>query len=152
MRASSRLRADSRLFRLNGPLSAPCGVEENPVMELMNNTLNPNLLLSAPAVRSESRSDESADPDVVTVRRACGRGEYDAARLRFLRLREPSQVRLLEDIPRSEAVRLAGGLPSYTVARLCERVPKTLRRAIVQALPEGKRHGVSVILDYRRRI
>jgi hypothetical protein len=150
------LEGRSRLFRLNGPLNAPCGVEENPVMESMNNTLNPTLLLAAPTVRSEarseSRSEESADPDVVTVRRACGRGEYDAARLRFLRLREPSQVRLLEDIPRSEAVRLAGGLPSYTVARLCERVPKTLRRAIVQALPEGKRHGVSVILDYRRRI
>jgi hypothetical protein len=127
------------------------GVEENPVMELMNNTLNPNQQVIAPAL-PESPSDESADHDVVTVRRACGRGEYDAARLRFLRLREPSQVRLLADIPRSEAVRLAGGLPSYTVARLCERVPKTLRRAIVQALPEGKRHGVSVILGYRRRI
>jgi hypothetical protein len=151
MRASSRSRIDGRRFRLNGPLSAPCGVEEYPVMELMNNTLNRLQQVTAP-VRSESRSDESADQDVVTVRRACGRGEYDAARLRFLRLREPSQVRLLEDIPRSEAVRLAGGLPSYTVARLCERVPKTLRRAIVQALPEGKRHGVSVILDYRRRI
>lgn len=120
-------------------------------MELMINTLNPTQQVTAPAA-SESRSDESAEQDAVTVRRACRRGEYEAARLRFLRLREPSQVRLLEDIPRSEAVRLAGGLPSYTVARLCERVPKTLRRAIVQALPEGKRHGVSVILDYRRRI
>ena len=151
MCASSRSRIDGRRFRLNGPLSAPYGVEEYPVTELMNNTLNRLQQVTAP-VRPESRSDESADQDVVTVRRACGRGEYDAARLRFLRLREPSQVRLLEDIPRSEAVRLAGGLPSYTVARLCERVPKTLRRAIVQALPEGKRHGVSVILDYRRRI
>ena len=125
-------------------------------MESMNNTLNrPQQVTNASVrleARSESRSDESADQDVVTVRCACGRGEYDAARLRFLRMREPSQVRLLEDIPRSEAVRLAGGLPSYTVARLCERVPKNLRRAIVQALPEGKRHGVSVILDYRRRI
>ncbi|QVL50713.1 MAG: hypothetical protein KFB96_10065 [Thiocapsa sp.] len=120
-------------------------------MELMINTLNPNEQVNAP-VASEARFDESAEQDAVTVRRACGRGEYDAARLRFLRLREPSQVRLLEDIPRSEAVRLAGGLSSYTVARLCERVPKNLRRAIVQALPEGKRHGVSVILDYRRRI
>ncbi|WP_373507412.1 hypothetical protein [Thiocapsa sp.] len=120
-------------------------------MELMKNTLNRPQQVTAP-VRPEARFDESADQDAVTVRRACGRGEYDTARLRFLRLREPSQVRLLEDIPRSEAVRLAGGLPSYTVARLCERVPKTLRRAIVQALPEGKRHGVSVILDYRRRI
>lgn len=120
-------------------------------MKLMINTLNPNEQINA-SVASESRADESAEQDAVTVRRDCGLGEYDAARLRFLRLREPSQVQLLEDIPRSEAVRLAGGLPSYTVARLCERVPKTLRRAIVQALPEGKRHGVSVILDYRRRI
>jgi hypothetical protein len=139
-------------FQAQWSSGAPGGVEENPVMELMKNTLNPTQQIAVAPVRSETRSDESADQDVVTVRRACGRGEYDAARLRFLRLREPSQVRLLEDIPRSEAVRLAGGLPSYTVARLCERVPKTLRRAIVRALPEVKRHGVSVILDYRRRI
>ncbi|WP_296809643.1 hypothetical protein [Thiocapsa sp.] len=120
-------------------------------MELMINTLNRNEQVTAP-LRSESACEASAEQDVVTVRRACGLGEYDAARLRFLRMGEPSQVRLLEDIPRSEAVRLAGGLPSYTVARLCERVPNTLRRAIVRALPEVKRHGVSVILDYRRRI
>jgi Mg/Co/Ni transporter MgtE len=93
-----------------------------------------------------------SDPEVLRVRRACDRGEFVTARLRFLRLREPSQAQVLTEIPRSEAVRLAGGLPPYTLARLFEHVPKPLSRAIVQSLPEGKRHGVSVILDYRRRL
>jgi hypothetical protein len=146
---SSRKAAVS--FRINGPLNAPCGVKEKPVMELMKSTLNDPRQVVAPAC-ADSGLDDSADQDIGTVRRACGLGDYDAARLRFLRLRESSQAQLLEDIPRSEAVRLAGGLPSYTVARLCERVPTSLSRAIVRSLPEGKRHGVSVILDYRRRI
>lgn len=120
-------------------------------MELMKKTLNRPVQVGVSAL-SDACPEEFLDQDAVTVRRACGRGDYDAARLRFLRLGEPSQARLLEDIPRPEAVRLAGGLPSYTVARLCERVPKPLGRAIVQAMPEGKRHGVSVILDYRKRI
>lgn len=120
---------------------------EHLVMELMKDTLN-----RPQEIPDDTRVDSGLDQEVVTLRRACGRGEYAVARLRFLRLRETSQVELLEHIPRAEAVRLAGGLPPYTVARLCERVPKSLGRAIVQALPEGKRHGVSVILDYRRRI
>ncbi|WP_242467414.1 magnesium transporter MgtE N-terminal domain-containing protein [Thiocapsa imhoffii] len=88
----------------------------------------------------------------MTVRLDCRQGDFARARLHFLRLREPHQLRLLEDIPRAEAVRLAGGLPPYTVARLCERVPRSLGRAIVRALPEGKRQGVNLILDYRKRI
>ncbi len=125
--------------------------EQNPVMKLMNNTLNRPVQIGASAL-SDVCPEEPFDQDAATVRRACGRGDYDAARLRFIRLGEPSQAQLLEDIPRLEAVRLAGGLPSYTVARLCERVPKALSRAIIQAMPEGKRHGVSVILDCRKRI
>jgi hypothetical protein len=136
---------------MNVPPNAPVGAEGNAVIEMMKNDSNLSQQDSA-AAQAQPRSYDSTDQDVVTVRRACDSGEYDLARLGFLRLGEPFQVRLLEDIPRSEAVRLAGGLPPYTVARLCERVPKSLGRAIVRALPDGKRLGVSVILDYRRRI
>lgn len=78
-------------------------------------------------------------------------GALGTARLRFLRLAEASQLRLLEDIPVRDAVSLAGGLPAYTLARLYERLPRKRGRAIVQALPEGKRHGILVILNHRRR-
>jgi hypothetical protein len=111
-------------------------------------------LTSSATVAEGARVGRGAESDaeVLRVRRACDRGEFVTARLRFLRLREPSQAQVLADIPRPAAVRLAGGLPPYTLARLCEQVPKPLSRAIVQALPEAKRHGVSVLLDYRRRL
>ncbi|MBK1643985.1 hypothetical protein CKO25_04805 [Thiocapsa imhoffii] len=103
-------------------------------------------------VRAPSDPAHDEDAETMTVRLDCRQGDFARARLHFLRLREPHQLRLLEDIPRAEAVRLAGGLPPYTVARLCERVPRSLGRAIVRALPEGKRQGVNLILDYRKRI
>lgn len=118
---------------------------------LMNETSDPPLSPDH-SVRFDVAHGSLHDPEAATVQLACHRGEYGMARLSFLRLRESSQLQLLESIPRGEAVRLVGGLSTYTVARLYERVPKSLGRAIVRALPESKRHGVSVILDYRRRI
>ncbi|MFP4080087.1 MAG: hypothetical protein ACLFTM_05565 [Ectothiorhodospira sp.] len=95
--------------------------------------------------------DERQDPALQTVDRAVRQGQYHTARTRFLRLAEDSQIRVLQHIPRADAVRLAGGLPTYTVARLFEQLPRPLGRAIVQSLPEGKREGVVVILNHRRR-
>ncbi|ANB01392.1 hypothetical protein [Ectothiorhodospira sp. BSL-9] len=94
--------------------------------------------------------DERQDPALQTVDRAVRQGHYQAARTRFLKLAESSQIGVLQHIPQQDAVRLAGGLPTYTVARLFERLPRHLGRAIVQSLPEGKRQGVVVILNHRR--
>ncbi|OOG23440.1 hypothetical protein B1C78_11285 [Thioalkalivibrio denitrificans] len=95
--------------------------------------------------------DAAIDMDVDTVSAAMRKGAIGTARLRFLRLAEQSQIRVLERIDTRDAVRLAGGLPTYTVARLYERLPRKLGKAIVQALPEGKRRGVVVILNHRRQ-
>lgn len=94
---------------------------------------------------------EHGDQELDAVGDAVRNGEYGTARLNFLRMAEETQIRVLERIPIKDAVRLAGGLPAYTVSRLYERLPRHLGRAIVQALPEGKRHGVVVILNHRRR-
>lgn len=102
-----------------------------------------------PAARHQASAP--ADPGVETVGTAMRNGEFGTARLRFLRLAEQSQIRVLKDIPVKDAARLAGGLPTYTVARLYERLPRDVGRAIVQALPEGKRQGIVVILKHRRR-
>ena len=96
-------------------------------------------------------ADKTADPDVAVINNAMKNGEFGTARLRFLRLAEQSQIRVLEHIAVKDAVRLAGGLPSYTVARLYEHLPRERGRAIVQALPEGKRRGIVVILKHRQR-
>jgi hypothetical protein len=95
--------------------------------------------------------DTAIDADVDTVSSAMRDGAFGTARLRFLRLAEQSQIRVLECIQVKDAVRLAGGLPAYTVARLYERLPRERGRAIIQALPEGKRRGVVVILNHRRQ-
>ncbi|WP_006787602.1 hypothetical protein [Thiorhodospira sibirica] len=94
---------------------------------------------------------QPADPAVAQVCHACREGELGSARLAFLKLDEEAQLRVLEYIETGETIRLAHGLPPYTIARLYERLPKRLGRSLIQALPEGKRHGVTVILDYRRR-
>ncbi|MFN2349136.1 MAG: hypothetical protein ABR558_06125 [Thioalkalivibrio sp.] len=86
-----------------------------------------------------------------TVDMALRNGAFGTARLRFLRLSEGAQLRLLEEIPVKDAVRLSGGLPTYTLTRLYERLPRKLGRALMQSLPDGKRHGVLVILNHRRR-
>lgn len=95
--------------------------------------------------------DERQDPALQTVDRAVRQGHYQTARTRFLKLAESSQIGVLQHIPQQDAVRLAGGLPTYTVARLFEHLPRPLGRAIVQSLPEGKREGVVVILNHRRQ-
>lgn len=95
--------------------------------------------------------DTTVDTEVATVRSAMSEGAFGTARLRFLRLTEQSQIRVLERIEVREAVRLAGGLPAYTVARLYERLPRKLGKTIVQALPEAKRRGIVVILNHRRQ-
>ena len=97
------------------------------------------------------RVDTTIDTEVATVSSAMSKGAFGTARLRFLRLAEQSQIRVLERIEVKDAVRLAGGLPTYTVARLYERLPRKLGKAIVQALPEGKRRGIVVILNHRRQ-
>jgi hypothetical protein len=97
------------------------------------------------------RVDTAVDTEVATVSSAMRKGAFGTARLRFLRLAEQSQIRVLERIEVKDAVRLAGGLPTYTVARLYERLPRDVGRAIVQALPEAKRQGIVVILKHRRR-
>ncbi|MCG5501450.1 hypothetical protein [Ectothiorhodospira lacustris] len=91
------------------------------------------------------------DMALETVDTAVRMGEYGAARLRFLKLAQQSQIRVLLHISPKDAVRLAEGLPTYTVARLFEQLPRPLGRAIVQSLPEVKRQGVVVILNHRRR-
>lgn len=93
----------------------------------------------------------STDTYMDTVRLALQNGAFGTARLRFLKLAESDQLFLLEEIPVQDAVRLAAGLPPFTLARLYERLPRKLGRTIVQALPDGKRHGVLVILSHRRR-
>lgn len=95
--------------------------------------------------------DQPTDPAIEPVRTACRMGEFGTARLRFLRLAEASQIRTLEHIAMGDAIRLASGLPSYTLARLCEHLPDALGRSILRGLPDGKRRGVAVILDHRRR-
>jgi hypothetical protein len=96
-------------------------------------------------------TDSPVDSGVEVVGNALRNGEFGSARLRFLRLAEQSQIRVLQQIPTKDAARLAGGLPTYTMARLYERLPRDVGRAIVQALPEAKRHGIVVILKHRRR-
>jgi hypothetical protein len=96
-------------------------------------------------------ADSPVESGVEIVGNALRNGEFGSARLRFLRLAEQSQIRVLQQIPAKDAARLAGGLPTYTVARLYERLPRDVGRAIVQALPEAKRHGIVVILRHRRR-
>ncbi|SEP90514.1 hypothetical protein SAMN05421693_11017 [Ectothiorhodospira magna] len=114
--------------------------------ELMNNTATTLDTAANDAVHALPWTDGALE----TVNTAVRMGEYGAARLRFLKLAEQSQIRVLQHIPQKEAIRLAGGLPPYTVARLFEQLPRPLGRAIIQALPEVKRQGVVVILNHRR--
>ncbi|MFW5452304.1 hypothetical protein [Thioalkalivibrio sulfidiphilus] len=95
--------------------------------------------------------DVAVDHDLSVVNHAMKNGDFGTARLRFLRLAEQSQIRVLERIAENDATRLAGGLPTYTVARLYEHLSRERARAIAQALPEGKRQGLVVILNHRRR-
>ena len=95
--------------------------------------------------------DTAVDPDVAMLDDAMRNGGFGTARLRFLRLAEQSQIRVLERIAEKDATRLAGGLPTYTMARLYEHLSRERAVAIAQALPEGKRQGLLVILDHRRR-
>lgn len=91
------------------------------------------------------------NPAMANVCNACRDGELGSARLAFLKLGEEAQINVLEYIDTHDAIRLANGLPPYTLARLYEKLPKRLGRSLIQGLAENKRHGVTVILDYRRR-
>ena len=90
------------------------------------------------------------NPSCGIIAKALSDNHWQMARARFMKLERDAQLRTLESLDLSDALRLATSLPTLSVARLVGDASKSLGRAIVQALPAGKRQTVMVILSHRR--
>ncbi|TVP78356.1 hypothetical protein [Thioalkalivibrio sp.] len=96
--------------------------------------------------------DERPDAALEVVHRALRGGEPGTARLRLMQLTETAQAHVMHRLPPEDAARLAHGLSNYSVAMICERLPASSARAILQSMPPFKRQGVEVILAHRRNL
>ena len=96
--------------------------------------------------------DERSDAALEMVRRALHGGESGTARLRLMQLTEHAQADVMRQLPPEDAAALARGLSNYSLATICERLPTSNVRSILQSIPAFKRQGIEVILAHRRHL
>ncbi|WP_019625423.1 hypothetical protein [Thioalkalivibrio sp. ALJT] len=120
----------------------------NPIYaEHLNNNHFPGM--DAGAVAPILWRDERPDAALELVSRALQGGEPGTARLRLMRLTEDAQAHVVRQLPAEDVGRLARGLSNYALARICERLPQSGVREILEAIPPFKRQGVEMILAHR---